>query len=323
MIAPSISGSSYVLLHHVMGDGESKGTWAYVRGGMGAISEAIAKSAREHGVDIELNCSVKDIIVDNNVAKGVRLEDGTELFGNTIISNCVTHTTFTKFIDPKILPKDFVEEVESIDYTSATFKINVAVNQLPNFKCIPTIDNQPGPQHRGTVHFVETLEQIEEAYMEAKLKRPSKRPVIEMTIPSALDNTLAPPGQHVVQLFTQYAPYELEEGKSWDDKGRREEYAESVFNVIEEYCPGFKKSIIGTDLLSPLDLERVFGLKGGNIFGGSIRLDQLYWARPVKGYSRHETPIKNLFLSGCSTHPGGGVLGAPGRNCANVILKKK
>lgn len=327
MIAPSVSGSAYVLLHHVMGDGETKGSWSYVRGGMGQISNSIAKFAQSKGVDIQLNSEVKEIITEydqtlkKHVAKGVRLADGTEYFSDKIISNCVAHTTFNKFIDPKILPEDFIKEVNNIDYTSGTFKINVAVKELPNFKCIPNVNNQPGPQHRGTVHFIENLEQIETAFLEAKTtKRPCKRPVIEMTIPSALDNTLAPSGQHVVQLFTQYAPYELDQG-TWDDKGRKETYAESVFNVIEEYCPGFKNSIIGSDLLSPLDIERTFGLKGGNIFGGSIRLDQLYFNRPVRDYEGHDSPVENLYLSGCTTHPGGGVMGAAGRNCAKEVLK--
>ena len=306
-----------------MGDAGPGGIWCYVKGGMGSVSNSIAKCAKDNNVDIECNKTVKSIIVENNKTKGVVLSDGTKIYSNNVISNCNPYTTYLEFLNKNELPKDFIKEVESIDFSSATFKINLAVDSLPNFSCIPTKNNEPGPQHRGTIHFIENMEQIEKGYRDALQKKPSKYPIIEMTIPSSLDKTISPEGKHVVQLFTQYAPYELENGKSWDDEGRKEEYAKSCYDIIEKYCPGFKKSIIGEDLLSPLDLERIFGLKGGNISHGSMRLDQLFWYRPIKGYSRYSSPIDGLFICGAGSHPGGGVMGAPGRNCAKIILSKK
>eukprot|EP01027_Heterolobosea_sp_BB2_P027017 GEZU01042188.1.p1 GENE.GEZU01042188.1~~GEZU01042188.1.p1 ORF type:complete len:495 (-),score=156.64 GEZU01042188.1:120-1604(-) len=354
MVSPSTPGSGYVLMHHCMGEAVKgkRGSWYYVRGGMGALSEAVAAAARKAGAKIETNKAVKSIILASSDSasassasvKGVVLEDGTEIRAQYVLSNLNADYTFFKLIDPSdlkrgVLPERFVRDLKSFDYTSATFKINLAVDRLPNFRAFPNDPhnaNEPGPQHRGTIHLVHSMAEIEAGYKEAyEHGRPSSRPIIEMTIPSAVDPTLvSKPGTHVVQLFVQYAPYHLRPPSScsstvahsgplwpsWDDEGRKQAFADSCYRVIEEYAPGFTESIVGQDLLSPLDLERVFGLKGGNIFHGAMGLDQLYWKRPLGGYSRYRTPIRNYYLCGSSAHPGGGVMGAAGRNAARIVL---
>jgi len=216
------------------------------------------------------------------------------------------------------LPPDFLQRIRHTDYASGVFKINLALDRLPNFTCCPSpSSNEAGPQHRGTIHFEETVQEIEDAYLEAYAhRRPSSRPVIEMTLPSSLDTTIAPPGKHVASLFVQYAPYNLDpKVGSWEDEGFKNAFADRVFGIIDEKAPDFSASILGRDLLSPLDLEKVFGLHGGNIFHGSLSLHQLAYARP--GY---RTPLRGLYLCGAGTHPGGGVMGASGRNCARVVL---
>jgi len=277
---------------------------------------------------------------------GVVMEDGTEVHSDIVLSNCDPHTTFLKLVPTTDLTKftseEFQRNIKSYDFASATFKINLAVSRLPNFKCFPNKNFArdpengkeyplPGPQHFGTIHFLDNLEQLDEAFNDALSGNPSKRPFIEMTIPSSVDDSLVfaparPKANHVVQLFVQYAPYKLADDpltgkpRSWSDPGRREAFAKACYDVIEQYAPGFTESIIGEDLLSPLDLERIFGLTGGNIFHGSMGLDQLFWLRPAAGYSRYKTPFKNLYLCGSGAHPGGGVMGASGRNCAHVVL---
>ncbi|KAL0478428.1 pyridine nucleotide-disulfide oxidoreductase domain-containing protein [Acrasis kona] len=329
--SPSSPGSAYVLLHHVMGDvGFGRGVWAYVKGGMGALSDAIADAARGYGVEIVTDVGVSSITTKNNKASGVILSDGTEISASKcVISNLNAYTTCNDLLSEQdkqnLMPESFMNNVRNIDFESATFKINLAVDRIPQFKCMKKMEasQHHGPEHVGTIHIGENSQQVEDAYNYARAhSEPSKVPIIEMTIPSSLDHTLAPEGKHVVQLFIQYAPYTLSKG-TWDDPGRREAFANSVYDTIEQYAPGFKSSIIGQDLLSPLDLERVFGLKGGNIFHGSVGLDQLYFNRPVTGgYSRHAMPVDGLYLAGSAAHPGGGVMGAPGRNCSMVVLNK-
>jgi len=231
--------------------------------------------------------------------------------------------------------EEFGRKVDNIDFSSATFKINLAVNQLPTFKCFSSAkdarkSNGSGKEHFGTIHFETSIDEIDQSYLEAKSsKLHSNNPVIEMTIPSSLDDTLVRDhnGHHIVQLFTQYAPYDLKEGATWDDKLKRE-YANKVYDKIESYAPGFKNSIVAEDLLSPHDLEKTFGMKGGNIFHGSIRLDQLWINRPFQGFSNYRyydkkqgVGIKNLFLCGSGLHPGGGVMGAPGHNAAQSMIR--
>ena len=276
MTSPSTPGSGYVLFHHVMGEVDgSKGAWTYVQGGMGAVSQAIASSAREAGASLHTNAKVAKILVENEKAVGVVLEgSGRVLRSKVVISNATPHITFLRLLEKSEVPTEYRRHVEHLDTTSPVCKINLSMDRLPNFKACPHVGNTPGPQHRGTIHFVENTEQIESAFKDAVGGLTSKRPVIEMTIPSALDDTLAPPGKHVASLFVQYAPYNIPGG--WT-RGAREDFARTVFGVIEEYCPGFTSSLLHYEVLAPPDLERVFGLTGGNIFHHSMGLDQLFW----------------------------------------------
>uniref|UniRef100_A0A8C5EHH3 Pyridine nucleotide-disulfide oxidoreductase domain-containing protein 2 n=1 Tax=Gouania willdenowi TaxID=441366 RepID=A0A8C5EHH3_GOUWI len=310
----------YVLLHHVMGELEKeKGAWGYVEGGMGGVSQAIASAARSYGVDIFTEKDVGQILVDSDGVKGVTLKDGSEIRSNVVLSNATPYVTFKDLTPQAALPPEFIKAVDQIDYTSPVTKINVAVDKLPNFLAAPTPDNKPGPHHQCSIHLnCESVEVLETAYRDAMNGRPSVRPMLEMTIPSVLDPTLAPPGCHVVSLFTQFTPYHIL-GREWTEQDR-EAYADTVFDWVEQYVPGFKKSVVGRDILAPPDLERIFGLTGGNIFHGSMSLDQLYLARPLPSLSDYRSPIKRLYLCGSGGHPGGGVMGSPGWNAALTAL---
>ncbi|KAM3605758.1 uncharacterized protein V6R79_004091 [Siganus canaliculatus] len=321
MTSPSNPGSGYVLLHHVMGELEKeKGAWGYVEGGMGGVSRAIASSAQSLGVDIFTEKDVEQVLVGSHGdAKGVVLKDGTEIHSKVVLSNATPYVTFKNLTPPSALPPEFIKAVDQIDYTSPVTKINVAVNKLPNFLACPTPDGKPGPHHQCSIHLnCESVEVLETAYKDAMNGRPSKRPMLEMTIPSVLDHTLAPPGCHVVLLFTQFTPYHIE-GREWTDQDR-ENYADNVFDWVEQYAPGFKESVVGRDILAPPDLEKIFGLTGGNIFHGSMSLDQLYLARPLPSLSDYRSPVKGLYLCGSGCHPGGGVMGSPGWNAARTVL---
>jgi phytoene dehydrogenase-like protein len=318
MASPTTPGSGYVLFHHVMGETDgARGVWGYVKGGMGALSEAIAKAARAAGARILTSSPVERITLRDGRAAGAVLAGGTEIRSRAVLSCADPHITFLKLLPPEALPDDFRGRIEAMDFSSAVTKINVALDRLPRFRA--DTGNEPGPEHRGTVHLTQTMGEIEEAYRDALCGRPSSRPVIEATMASAIDPTLAPPGKHVLSLFIQYTPYRLASG-SWDDPGVKDAFADRVFAVIEEFAPGFTSSVIARDILSPLDLERVFGLTGGNIFHGAMGLDQLFWLRPAPGWSGYRTPVPGLYLCGSGAHPGGGVLGAPGRNAARVAI---
>ncbi|KAJ1254994.1 hypothetical protein BS78_K301800 [Paspalum vaginatum] len=317
-------GSGYVLLHHVMGEaGGQRGVWAYVQGGMGSVSSAISKAALEAGVQIVTNAEVSQVIVNGTSGKveGVALADGTEVHSPVVLSNATPYKTFVDLVPSNVLPGSFLSAIKTADYSSATTKINVAVDRLPQFNCCKDINPEGGPEHMGTIHIgSESMDEIDLAYREAAGGTSSKRPVIEMTIPSVLDKTISPPGQHVINLFVQYTPYKLSEG-SWQDSNVREAFAKRCFSLIDEYAPGFSSSVVGYDMLTPPDLEREFGLTGGNIFHGAMGLDSLFLMRPVKGWSDYRTPVKGLYLCGSGAHPGGGVMGAPGRNAAAVVLE--
>ncbi|KAH9663184.1 Amino oxidase domain-containing protein [Citrus sinensis] len=277
-------GSGYVLLHHVMGETDGNpGIWSYVEGGMGSVSMAIGSAAREAGAHIV-----------------TRAED---------------------LVPGNILPDDFILSIKHSDYSSGTTKINLAVDKLPQFQCCKLSHPDPGPQHVGTIHIgSESMEEIHSACQEAVNGLPSRRPIIEMTIPSVLDKTISPPGNHVINLFIQYTPYKPSDG-SWMDPAYRDSFANRCFSLIDEYAPGFSSSIIGYDMLTPPDLEREIGLTGGNIFHGAMGLDSLFLMRPVKGWSNYRTPLQGLYMCGSGTHPGGGVMGAPGRNAARIVLQ--
>ena len=316
--AISAPGSAYTLLHHVMGDaGGARGVWAYVEGGMGALSDAIAAAAKQHGAEIRTDAAIERIEISNGKAVGVRLMDGEVITAQRIASSVDANVTFRKMIDADHLPNDFQNAVDRIDYSSASLKINLAVNELPNFTCLPG-NGDVGPQHRGTIHIGATPDYLERAYDDAKYGRPSKRPIVEMTIPTSVDNTLAPAGHHIVSLFVQYAPYHLAEG-SWEDI--KDDFADRCIAEVARYAPNFPDSILHRQVLSPVDLETKFGLTGGNIMQGSMLLHQLGPMRPVPGWSDYRTPIEGLYLCGAATHPGGGVMGACGKNAAIEILR--
>jgi phytoene dehydrogenase-like protein len=317
MAAPSMPGTAYVLFHHVMGESNgARGVWSYVRGGMGGLSNALASAARRHGADIRCGAEVKRILVRDGRAEGVALEDGTEFHARQVASNADAPVTFLKLLDPKELPEDFVQAVRGIDSSSPVFKINVALSELPNFTACP--GGESGPQHRGTIHVASTLEGIERAYDDAKYGRPSEEPVLECTIPSAVDETVAPPGQHLMTMFVQYAPYALNQG-TWDET--KEAFADRCFALLDRHAPNFGRSVLHRQVLSPLDLERVYGLTGGNIFQGAMTPNQILFMRPVPGWARYRTPVRGLYLCGAATHPGGGVMGACGYNAAREMMR--
>jgi phytoene dehydrogenase-like protein len=317
MASPSTPGTAYVLFHHVMGEcNGARGVWGYVKGGMGSLSEAIAAAARARGAEVRTGARVAKVRVRDGRAAGVVLEDGTELASRRVVSSVDATVTLLGLVGAEHLADDVAEAVRAIDYSSASLKINLALSEVPSFAALP--GHGPGPQHRGTIHVCPGLDYIERAYDDARAGRPSASPVLECTIPSAVDPGLAPPGRHVMQMFVQYAPYRLAEG-SWDD--RKEAFADRCVELLESYAPGFRRSILGRQVLSPLDLERRYGLTGGNIFQGAMGLSQLHFMRPVPGHADYRTPVPGLYLCGAATHPGGGVMGACGYNAAREILR--
>ncbi|XP_055108808.1 pyridine nucleotide-disulfide oxidoreductase domain-containing protein 2 isoform X3 [Symphalangus syndactylus] len=324
MTSPHTPGSGYVLLHHVMGGLEGmQGAWAYVQGGMGALSDAIASSATTHGASIFTEKTVAKVQVNSEgCVQGVVLEDGTEVRSKMVLSNTSPQITFLKLTPQEWLPEEFLERISQLDTRSPVTKINVAVDRLPSFLAAPNAPRgQPLPHHQCSIHLnCEDTLLLHQAFEDAVDGLPSHRPMIELCIPSSLDPTLAPPGCHVVSLFTQYTPYTLAGGKAWDEQ-ERDAYADRVFDCIEVYAPGFKDSVVGRDILTPPDLERIFGLPGGNIFHCAMSLDQLYFARPVPLHSGYRCPLQGLYLCGSGAHPGGGVMGAAGRNAAHVAFR--
>ncbi|GAB5359919.1 hypothetical protein AAMO2058_000583500 [Amorphochlora amoebiformis] len=292
---------------------------------MGTISDALEKAALSAGVKIITGATVTAFEQKGNKITGVRLQDGSMVSGGSVISNLTPYQTVGLIKDSSILSSkpdilEYTSHLTSADYGCGAFKINLAVDSLPNFLCAPNHGDEPGPQHRGTIHFENSIHELEIAASKAQAGIPADRPVIEMTIPSSQDTTVAPPGQHVVQLFVQYAPYNVDpQVGSWKDETFKEQFIENVFAVIEEFAPGFRESILYIDALSPLDLETEFALHKGNIFHGALGLHQIGWARPMMGWANHRTPIEGLYLCGAGTHPGGGVTAATGRNCAQAV----
>lgn len=316
--SPSHPGTAYVLLHHVMGTaGGARGVWGYVEGGMGAIADSIATVCRQLGVTIETNCEVESITVSNNKANGVTLADGRHFAAKSVASSVDANLTFNRFLSEGDLPAEFRAAVNRIDYSSATAKINLALAEPPNFTCLP--GSKIGPQHNGTIHIGETIEEIERGYDDAKYGEPSKTPIVEITIPTSVDKTIAPEGKHVMSMFVQYAPYKLKPDLNWDDI--KESFADRCVERLAEYAPNIPNVIEHRQVLSPLDIERTYGLTGGNIFQGAMNLNQLHMMRPLPGWADHRTPVKGLYLCGAASHPGGGVMGACGKNAAQEILR--
>jgi len=318
MAAPSTPGTAYVLFHHVMGETNGKrGVWAYVRGGMGGLTQALASVARQLGVDILTNAAVARITTKDGAVTGVALADGDEYSAPVVASNADAHVTFRRLLEPGALPDDFTAAVDRIDYSSASLKINVALSELPRFLARPA----DGTHHlRGTIHLCPDQDYIERGYDDAKYGRPSLDPIVECTIPSVVDDTVAPRGKHLMSMFVQYAPYKLKDGH-WDVL--KDKFADRCFEIVDEYAPGFSKSVIARQVLSPLDLERTFGLTGGHICQGAMTLNQLFAFRPIPGWTHHDTPIRGLYLCGAATHPGGGVMGTCGLNAAREVLRRE
>lgn len=315
--SPSTPGTAYVLFHHVMGQVDGvRGVWGYVRGGMGNLSEALAAAARAAGAEIRTAARVERVLLREGAARGVVLGDGTEIAARRVASCADARVTLLGLVGEAHLAPEVVQAVKGIDYSSASLKINLALSELPSFIARP--GHSPGPQHRGTVHISPSLDYLERAFDDARRGVPSSEPILEITLPSAVDDTLAPAGQHVMQMFVQYAPSRLAEG-TWDD--HKEAFADRCLEVLESYAPGVRRSVIAREVLSPLDLERRFGLTGGNIFQGAMTLSQLFFLRPFAGAARYRTPVPNLYLCGAATHPGGGVMGACGYNAAREILR--
>ena len=314
--SPYTPGSAYVLLHHVFGEVNGKpGIWGHAIGGMGAITQAMAAEAAVREVEITLDAAVSRVVIRGGRACGVVLEDGTEILSRCVVSNLNPKLLFQRLIEPGAVNTEFDQRIAAYKCGSGTFRMNVALAELPRFSCHP----EPGLQHASGIIMAPTLRYMEQAYFDARTFGWSKKPIIEILIPSVVDDSLAPKGQHVASLFCQHVAPTLPDGRSWDEC--REEVADLMIDTVTGFAPNFKASVIARQIHSPLDLERKFGLIGGDIFHGALSLDQLFSARPVLGYGDYRTPIKGLYQCGAGTHPGGGVTGIPGHNAAREILR--
>jgi phytoene dehydrogenase-like protein len=315
--SPYAAGSAYVLLHHVFGEvNGKKGVWGHAIGGMGAISQAIAKSAQERGVEIKVSSPVREVIVERGRAVGVVTEKGEAIRARCVISNLNPKLLYGSLIDPAALPEDFRERIAHWRCGSGTFRMNVALSELPDFTVLP--GKNLADHHTAGIIMAPTLQYMDQAYLDAKIGGWSKKPIVEMLIPSTLDDTLAPKGQHVASLFCQHVAPTLPNNASWD--AHRDEVADVMIDLVNSHAPNFKASVLGRQIMSPLDLERTFGLIGGDIFHGALSLDQLFSARPMLGHGDYRGPLPGLYMCGAGTHPGGGVTGAPGHNAAREIL---
>lgn len=327
--SPYTPGSAYVLLHHVFGEvNGKKGLWGHAIGGMGAITQAMAACCRERGVEIETNAAVREVIVEDvptrsggvvtsttPTARGVITGDGRSFRARAVISNLNPKLLFGQMVDHALLPADFQERIGRYRCGSGTFRMNLALSELPRFTCLP----EAGDHLTGGIIIAPSLAYMDRAYDDARSHGWSREPIVEMLIPSTLDDTLAPPGQHVASLFCQHVQPLLSGGRSWDE--HKEEVADLMIATVDRQAPGFAKSVLARQVLSPLDLERTFGLVSGDIMHGALSLDQLFSARPVLGHGDYRTPVKGLYQCGSGTHPGGGVTGAPGHNAAKTAIR--
>lgn len=312
---PMSPGTAYVLLHHYMGGvGGVRGLWGFVRGGMGGITQAMAACAKARGAEIRLGADVENVLIRDGRARGVALKSGEEIHASVVASNADPKHTFERLVDPGELDEEFIRGIRNFRSEGTSLKINLALDGLPEFTAAPGA----GPHFGATIHICPGIEYMERAWDDAKYGRPSHKPIIEMTFPTYYDPGLAPPGKHVMGIFLQYAPYTLAEG-NWDDL--RESYADHVIDTITEYAPNLRSLILARQVLTPLDIERKFGITGGNIFHGAMSLDQMFWSRPLPGCGSYATPVRGLYLCGSGAHPGGGVMGAPGYNAARRILR--
>jgi phytoene dehydrogenase-like protein len=315
--SPYAAGSGYVLLHHVFGEvNGKKGAWGHAIGGMGAISQAMAKAAAERGVEIRVSSPVREVLVEAGRAVGVVTDSGDAIRARSVVSNLNPKLLYGSLIDPNVLPQDFRERIGHWRCGSGTFRMNVALSELPDFTVLP--GRSLAEHHTSGIIMAPSLAYMEQAYLDAKAGGWSKRPIVEMLIPSTLDDSLAPPGQHVASLFCQHVAPVLPDGASWDE--HREQVADVMIDLVNSHAPNFKAAVLGRQIMSPLDLERTFGLIGGDIFHGALSLDQMFSARPMLGHGDYRGPLKGLYMCGSGTHPGGGVTGAPGHNAAREII---
>ncbi len=313
--SPCTPGTAYVMLHHAFGEvNGKKRVWGHALGGMGAIAVAMVKAARAHGVEIETAAPVHEVVIARDRVAGVTLEDGRILRADVVAASVNPKLLYTRMMPADALPAAFRERIERWRCGSGTFRMNVALSRLPRFTALP----EAGDHLTSGIILAPSLGYMDRAYQDARNFGVSREPIIEMLIPSTLDDSLAPPGAHVASLFCQHVAPQLPDGQSWDD--RRDAVAELMIATIERYAPGFAASVVGRQILSPLDLEREFGLLGGDIFHGAMTLDQLFSARPMLGHADYRGPITGLYHCGAGAHPGGGVTGAPGHNAAQVIL---
>jgi phytoene dehydrogenase-like protein len=288
-------------------------SWGLARGGTGAISNAIASAARAAGVEIRSNVEVARILVRGNRTEGVVLINGDEIQARVVASSVDPRLTFVGLLDKGTLPDDFVKDIHRYKFRGSSAKVNLALDALPDFTALPG----PGPHLRGAISISPSVDYMERAYDDAKYGRFSKKPYIDIVIPSLTDPSVAPPGKHVMSCFVQYAPYHLKDG-TWDEQ--RDALGDTVINTLAEYAPNMRRIVRHRQVVTPLDLEREWGLSEGNIFHGELTLEQLFFLRPAPGWAQYRTPVANLYMCGSSTHPGGGIMGAPGRNAAFKIL---
>ena len=316
--SPYTPGSAYVLLHHVFGEVNGvRGAWGHAMGGMGSITQAMAAACLEAGVEISTDAPVREIAITGGKTVGVVLENGEDIAARCVVSNLNPKLLFAALVAPEHLPAPFKERMEAWRCASGTFRMNVALAQLPNFTCLPSAGR--AEHHGASIVIAPSLGYLDRAYTDARTLGWAQAPAIEMHIPSVLDDSLAPAGRHVASLFCQHVAPTLSDGRSWDD--HREAVADLMIETVDAFAPGFAASVLGRQALTPLDLERTFGLIGGDIFHGKLELDQLFSARPVLGHGSHRAPVPGLYMCGAGTHPGGGVTGAPGHNAAREILK--
>jgi len=319
--SPYAPGSAYVLLHHCFGEvNGKKGVWGHAIGGMGAITQAMAKAAAAHGADVRTSAAVREVIVEKGRAAGVVTEAGEAIRARAVISNLNPRLLYLRLMDRAGLPPSFADRIEKWRCGSGTFRMNVALAELPDFTCLPGRDR--AEHHTAGIIMAPSLAYMEQAYFDARTHGWSREPIVEMLIPSTVDDSLAPKGRHVASLFCQHVHPDLPSvlpGRTWDDA--RDEVADLMIATVEKFAPGFGASVLARRVLSPLDLEREFGLTGGDIFHGALALDQLFSSRPVLGHADYRMPLKGLYLCGAGAHPGGGVTGIPGRNAAREIVK--
>jgi phytoene dehydrogenase-like protein len=315
--SPYSPGSAYVLLHHVFGEvNGKKGAWGHAVGGMGAITQAMAKCATARGAEIRLSTPVREVLVSDGRATGVITAEGETLRAAAVISNLNPKLLYSKLIGPAHLPEDFKERIAHWRCGSGTFRMNVALAELPSFNCLP--GKALADHHTAGIIIAPTLGYMERAYFDARLHGWSRQPIVELVIPSTIDSTLAPRGMHVASLFCQHVAPQLPNGASWD--AHRDTVADLMIDTVNAHAPNFKAAVLGRQIMSPLDLERTFGLINGDIFHGALSLDQMFSARPMLGHGNYRGPLRGLYMCGAGTHPGGGVTGAPGHNAAREIL---